>query len=52
MPLFSYTASDTSGNKKSGTVDARTRDLAVSLLKTQGLYVIELAEKRQNLMEK
>jgi len=51
MPLFSYTASDTSGNKKRGTVDARTRDLAVSLLKTQGLYVIELAEKRKNLFE-
>jgi len=52
MPLFSYTASDTSGNKKSGTVDARTRDLAVSLLKTQGLYVIELAEKRRNIRER
>jgi type IV pilus assembly protein PilC len=52
MSLFSYTASDTSGNKKSGTVDARTRDLAVSLLKTQGLYVIELAEKRRNIRER
>lgn len=52
MPLFSYTASDASGNKRSGTVDARTRDLAVSLLKTQGLYVIELSEKRQNLLQR
>lgn len=52
MALFTYTASDASGNKKSGTVDARTRDLAVSLLKTQGLYVIELAEKRQTILDK
>jgi len=52
MSLFSYIASDTAGNKKSGTVDARTRDLAVSLLKTQGLYVIELAEKRQSLFSR
>ena len=52
MPLFTYTATDTSGNKKSGTVDSRTRDLAVGLLKSQGLYVIELSEKQETIMEK
>ncbi len=52
MPLFSYTATDSSGNKKSGTVDARTRDVAVGLLKNQGLYVIELAIKRGSLVDK
>jgi len=51
MPIFTYTASDSAGNKKSGTVDARTRDLAVGLLKSQGLYVIDLAEKRQTFLE-
>ncbi len=52
MSLFTYTASDSAGNKRNGTVDARTRDLAVSLLKTQGLYVIELSEKRQDILER
>jgi type IV pilus assembly protein PilC len=52
MALFAYTASDTNGNKKTGTVDARTRELAVGLLKGQGLYVIELVEKRDNFINK
>lgn len=52
MSLFAYTASDTNGNKRTGTVDARTRELAVSLLKGQGLYVIELTEKRDSLFSK
>ena len=52
MPLFAYTASDVNGNKKTGTVDARTRELAVGLLKGQGLYVIELAEKRDSIFNK
>lgn len=51
MAVFTYTASDAAGNKRSGTVDARTRDLAVNLIKSQGLYVIDLAEKRQTFLE-
>lgn len=51
MAIYTYTASDSAGNKKSGTVDARTRDLAVGLLKSQGLFVIDLAEKRKTFLE-
>ena len=52
MALFAYTASDQNGAKRTGTVDARSRELAVNLLKQQGLYVIELAEKRESFIDK
>ncbi len=52
MSLYAYTASDSAGNKKTGTVDARTRELAVGLLKRQGLYVIELNEKKDSILSK
>ncbi len=51
MPVYKYTATDAGGNKKSGAVDARTHELAVSLLKNQGLYVMELVERRDSLID-
>lgn len=51
MTLFIYTATDSSGAKKSGIVDAHNESLAAGLLKNQGLYVINLEEKRESLLE-
>lgn len=51
MAIFSYNAKDMSGKTVGGTVDARTKDLAVSLLKGQGLYVISIQEKKDNIFD-
>ncbi len=50
MPLFKYTATDTNGNRKEGTVDARSEELAVSLLKSQGFFVINVAEQKSGIL--
>lgn len=52
MAVYQYVASDAKGNKKNGVVDARTSQLAVNLLKSQGLYVIELVEKHESIIGK
>jgi type IV pilus assembly protein PilC len=52
MGIFKYTAKDSGGTTRYGTVDARTKDLALNLLKTQGLYVVNLDEKTENFLDK
>lgn len=49
MPIFSYIAKNVGGQSKEGMVDARSQDVAISLLKAQGLFVINLEEKRDNI---
>src|SRR3989344_5696368 len=51
MPIYNYIATDHNGNKKNGTVDARTEYLAVSLLKSQGFFVISINERRGSLLD-
>ncbi len=51
MAEFNYIAMDNKGTRKSGTVDARSRDTAVSLLKEQGYYVLSLEEKKSTFMD-
>ena len=51
MPLYKYSATDTSGNRKTGTVDARTEELAVNLLRNQGFYVINLERQKNTVFE-
>ncbi len=51
MALFTYTAKNMAGKTIGGAVDARTKDLAVSLLKGQGLYVISIQEKRDTVFD-
>jgi len=51
MPVFTYIATDKFGNKKQGSVDARTRPLAAGLLKKQGLFVISLEERKKSLVD-
>ena len=51
MPIYEYTAIDYAQKRRTGSVDARTGDLAVTLLKNQGLYVVNLEEKRSNILD-
>ncbi|MFZ5425224.1 MAG: type II secretion system F family protein [Patescibacteria group bacterium] len=51
MPIYTYTARDNKGQSRTGTVDARTEALAVSLLKDQGLFVVTLTEKRTSILD-
>jgi type IV pilus assembly protein PilC len=51
MALFNYTAINTSGKKLQGNVDARNREIAISLLKNQGLTVIAISEKKGSILE-
>lgn len=51
MPLFFYTAKNLTGNTVQGNVDARSKEVAVLLLKNQGLYVVGIEEKRASPIE-
>jgi type II secretory pathway component PulF len=51
MALFFYTAKNASGQTVHGNVEARTNEIAVSLLKGQGLFVMGIEEKRENLID-
>ena len=51
MPVFVYTAIDSAGKKRAGTVDARSKSSAVGLLKEQSLYVVDLVEQKENVLE-
>ncbi len=52
MALYLYTAKNTSGQAVHGSVDARSRELAVGLLKNQSLYVVAIDEKTDSIFEK
>lgn len=51
MALFNYAATDSSNIKRTGTVDARTKEVALSLLRDQGLFVTSISEKKQSILE-
>jgi type IV pilus assembly protein PilC len=51
MPIYKYSATDNNGSRKVGTVDARTEELAVNLLRNQGFYVINLDHQRLSIFE-
>ncbi|OGC68682.1 hypothetical protein A2415_01880 [candidate division WWE3 bacterium RIFOXYC1_FULL_39_7] len=51
MAIYKYVAKDVSGSSRSGTVDARTKELALNLLKTQGLYVVSLEERKDTILD-
>ncbi|OGC57560.1 hypothetical protein A2976_00920 [candidate division WWE3 bacterium RIFCSPLOWO2_01_FULL_41_9] len=51
MPLYKYSATDSNGNRKVGTVDARNEELAVNLLRNQGFYVINLEKQKSTIFE-
>ena len=45
MAIFKYVATDKKGTRISGSVDARSKDFAVSLLKQKDLYIISIQEQ-------
>ena len=51
MAIYNYVASDNLGVRRVGTVDARTEELAIALLKNQGMYVLSLTEKKSNILD-
>lgn len=51
MPVYKYSGTDTNGKRKDGTVDARSQELAISLLKNQGLFVISLSLQKNSLLD-
>ena len=51
MALFNYTAINTTGKKLQGNVDARNREIAISLLKNQGLTVVAISEKKGSIID-
>src|SRR4030042_828779 len=51
MPIYTYTATDQQGSKLSGSVDARSQDIAVGLIKQRGLFVISISEKRDSIID-
>ena len=51
MALFNYTAINSTGHKVQGNVDSRTKEVAISLLKNQGLTVIAISEKRESVID-
>ena len=52
MAVFVYTAKNSFGKNINGNVDARSQEIAVSLLKNQNLVVINIEEKTEDLFEK
>lgn len=51
MPVFAYTAKNSFGKSLTGNVDARSQEIAISLLKNQGLTVIEIAERKVSFLD-
>jgi len=49
--MFSYTAKNNIGSTVSGDVEARNREIAVSLLKNQGFTVISIREKSSDISD-
>lgn len=51
MPFFDYTAKNSTGKSVSGSVDARSQEIAVTLLKNQGLTVVSMREKKVGVLD-
>lgn len=51
MSLYLYTAKNATGQTLHGTVDARSEETAIGLLKAQGLFVVTVEEKYESFIE-
>jgi len=51
MSAYTYTAKNISGKTISGSVDARSEETAVDLLKNQNLVVISIREKKEGFLD-
>jgi type II secretory pathway component PulF len=52
MLTFAYTALDAAGAKKTGSVDAETRELAISKLAAEGRFVLDIRQQAAQSQEK
>ncbi len=51
MPIYKYNAVDEEGNKKTGKVDAKDKDSAVSLLKKEKLFIVSLEKAQTDIIK-
>lgn len=51
MPIFNYTATDPQGKKVTGSVDSRSKEIAVNLIKQKGLYLLAINEKKDSIID-
>lgn len=51
MPLYEFSAKDSIGNSKSGTVEAKSQQDALSILKSQSLIVVSITEKHASFID-
>lgn len=49
MTTFAYTALEPSGKKKTGYIDAPTREAAIEIVAREGRYVLEIAEEARRV---
>jgi type IV pilus assembly protein PilC len=51
MPIYKYTALDPAGKKKTGTVEAKDKELALGLLKKEELFIVNVEKSQGNILE-
>ena len=51
MAIFNYTAADAQGKKVTGSVDSRSKEVAVNLIKQKGLYLLSIVEKKDTVLD-
>jgi type IV pilus assembly protein PilC len=51
MPIFEFKAKDNLGVEKSGSVEAQSKDAALSLLQNQNLIVVSIKERNPSIIE-
>jgi len=51
MPLYTYVATTVAGQHVKGRVEAKSKDLALNVLKEKGLYVISIKEKPATFLD-
>jgi len=51
MSVYKYSAIDSEGHKKEGSVDANSKELALGLLKDEGLFVVSLVKSEMDILQ-
>jgi type IV pilus assembly protein PilC len=51
MPIYKYTALDSSGKKKTGTVEAKSKELALGILKKEELFIVSIEKSQGGIFE-
>lgn len=51
MPIYKYIALDSAGKKKTGTVEAKSKELALGILKKEELFIINIEKSQGGIFE-